>query len=169
MAYAVYDTERLLSDLENVLKTKLNTKIAAITAEKDALGVTLDLPTVDVNEGIFFQTWDDKILNSSPGILYGLRDSVADGSPYSATAEKLTLFVEVYFTNPMNEADDGSGVRRILRYMRAIKEIVQENFDSNEILSKIKIKTITPLSFRLDNDSSDEIKVGGVELETSIA
>lgn len=166
---ALYDVEDLLTDFETILKTKLNDKIAAIAAEKSAKGVPLDLPAIDVPQGIFFQTWDDQILNSSPGILYGLRESQADGSSYSVTGERVTLFAEVYFTQPMNEDSDASGTRRILRYMRALKEIVQENFDENELRSKIKVKTLTPLSFRLEGDTSDEIKVGGVEIETALA
>lgn len=165
---AIYDVENLLDDLKAILVAKLNPKIVAIAAEKLAIGQALDLPQIDTTEGIFFQTWDEKILNSSPGIIYGLRESAADGSSYQVTAQRVTLFVEIYYTNPMNEIDDGSGTKRILRYMRAVREVMQENFDANEILSKIKVKTITPLSFRLEG-SSDEIKVGGVELETSIA
>lgn len=165
---ALYDVERLLADLEDTLKTKLAAKLAAITAEKTALGFPLDLPEPAADD-FYFQTWDDKILNSSPGILYGLRESVADGSSHSVTSERITLFVEVYYTHPMNESDDGSGTKRILRYTRALKEIIQENFDANEIMAKIKVKTLTPLSFRLDTDTSDEIKVGGIELETALA
>ena len=166
MAGFTYDIECLLSDLETILTTKLGPKLTAIAAEKTGINKALDLP-LPAADDYYFQTWDDAILNSSPAILYGLRESAAEGVG-PATAERITAFVEVYFTNPINEIDDGSGVRRILRYTRAIKEIIQENFDENSILSKLKVKTITPLSFRLEEDTSNEIKVGGVELETSL-
>jgi hypothetical protein len=162
----MYDVERLLTDLKDILTTKLNAKLTDISNEKTTLGVPLDLPQIGV-DGFFFQTWDDAILNQKVGILYGLKESIADGA-WSSTAEKVTLFVEVYYPNPMNEKDDGSGVRRILRYTRALKEIMQENFDENEIRSKIKVKTIAPLSFRLEQDTSADIKVGGIELETAL-
>lgn len=163
----MYDIEKLLDDVKAILVTKLNAKIADISAEKASEANTLATPLLDTVEGIFFHTWDDKILNHSPAILYGLRSSEVDGSGLSNAAEKVTIFIEVYYTNPMNEISDAAGTRRMLRYMRALKEVLQENFDNNELRSKIKIKTFTPMSFRLD-ESSDDIKVGGVEVETSL-
>jgi hypothetical protein len=161
---ATYDIETLLDDIETLLKANLNTKIAAIEAEKTALGKAVGLPSVDTN-AYFQQAWSDKILNYSPAIFYGLEQIQASGS-HSATLEAYKIFVEVVI---VDSGMDTFTKNRIHRYSRALKEVFQENFDRLPWGNRINIETVRPISFKLEEDSSEEIKVGGVSIVTALA
>lgn len=162
---AKYDLEDCLDDFETLLTSKLNTKIAAIEAEKIAKGKGLDggLSAVD-SQAFFRQTWSDKILNYSPAIFFGI-ENVEAASGGMQTAERPTVFIECVIV------DGGMDMlthRKINRYSRAIKELIEENFDSFTFASKIKVETVRPTSFKLELDTSEEIKVGGVSVSLTI-
>lgn len=158
-----YDIEQLLEDIETLLKATLNNKIAAIEAEKIALGKGIGL--LPVNDAAYHQqTWSDKILNRSPAIFYGLEDTQSVGSN-SATLDIYKIFVEVVVSD---SGMDNFTKNRVHRYSRALKEVFQENFDQFPC-TKTNIETVRPISFKIDIDSSEEIKVGGVSITTVLA
>lgn len=160
----LYDLEDMLDDIEALLKANLNTKIEAITAAKSAAGKSVTLPTVR-DEAYFRQNWTDNILNYSPAIFYGVETIQASGSN-SATVEVYKFFVEALF---VDNGMDTDGERRLFRYSRAIKEVFQEKFDALPWGTKINIETVRPISFKLDQDSSEEVKAGGVSIITALA
>ena len=161
-----YDIEDVLDDVETLLKSKLNDAITAIETEKAEKNKTLLTPLELIsNEGYFRQTWSDKILNQSPAIFYGL-ENIETTSGGTATAEKLTLFIECVV---VDSGMDGDVHRRINRYSRAIKEVLENSFDYLSFASKIKVESLRPTAFKLDVDSSEEIKVGGVSVSLNIA
>lgn len=162
---ARYDLEDCLDDFETLLKANLNAKIASIEAEKTAKGrgLSTGLPSVDA-EGFFRQTWSDKILNYSPAIFFGI-ENVEAISGGMQTAERVTVFVECVLVDNGMDTDTH---RRINRYSRAIKELIEENFDAFSFASKIKVETIRPTSFKLELDTSEEIKIGGASVSLSI-
>jgi hypothetical protein len=159
-----YDTESLLSDIKKILVANLNTKISAVEAEKIAAGFpATQLAAVDTTNGYFEQNWSDAILNIKPAIFFGLEDIRAQGMG-PTTQETYQVFVEVILVSAQTDTLDKN---RIHRYARAIKEVFEENYD--KIPGTIKIETVRPVSFRLDLNSSDEIKVGGVSITTALA
>lgn len=168
-----YDIEDLIADVKRILLANLNTKIAAVEAEKIARGApATGLLPVDqtigpdgMPVGYFEQNWSDKNFNVSPAIFYGIEDAAATGvGPY--TQETIKLFVEIVL---VDSGQDNLGKLRIHRYTRAIKEVFEENFDKFGSSSKIKVETIRPLSFKLDLNTTEEVKVGGVQLTTALA
>lgn len=163
-----YDAESLLKDVKAILVNNLNTKVAAIEAEKIAVGCGASgITAIDTAKGYFEQTWSDKILNINPAIFYGIEDIAAEGmGPW--TSETIQIFVEVILVDsgidPLQLARN-----KILRYSRAIKEVFQENYDRLPMGNQIKIKTLRPIAFKLDLNTSEEIKVGGVSITTALA
>jgi len=162
---AKYDLEDCLDDFETLLTSKLNAKISAIEAEKIAKGKGLanGLATIEA-EAFFRQTWSDKILNNSPAIFFGI-ENVEAASGGMQTSERPTIFIECVIVDGGMDTDTH---RRINRYSRAIRELIEENFDSFTFASKIKVETVRPTSFKLELDTSEEIKVGGVSVSLNI-
>ena len=159
-----YDVEMLLDDIEVLLKAKLPAKLIAIEAEKTALGIPVGLDAIDPT-AYFQQNWSDEILNQAPAIFYGV-ESIQAESIGPATIEKLKLFVEIIM---LDSGMDAYGKRRLNRYSRAIKEVFHENFDQLPWSNKTIVETVRPISFTLDENTSEEMRVGGVSIATAIA
>lgn len=168
-----YDTETLMKEVLSIMTTNLNTKIASIEAEKIAAGFpTTGLKPVDATigadgtpNGYFEQTWSDKILNIDPAIFYGIEETAATGIG-PMTEQRFKLFVEVVL---VDSGQDDLTKNRVHRYARALKEIFEENYDRLSFGNQIKIETIRPISLKLDLDTSEVLKVGGVSITTAIA
>lgn len=158
--------EDLLNNVKSLLTTYLNAKIDSIEAEQVSKGLpATNLAHVDTVNGYFLQSWSDKILNANPAIFYGIEDIASEGYG-PATAQRYRIFVEVVVIDSLQDLLVNT---RIFRYADAIKEVFEEHYDFLSSSSQIKIETVRPVSFKLDMNSSEEIKVGGVSLHTSIA
>jgi hypothetical protein len=163
----IYDVEDLFFEIEAIVKNNLNAKIVAVEAEKTAKGKGLALEQI-ASDAFYTQTWDDNIWNKSPAVMIAL-DTIRPISNDSLNAQIVPIVVEIILVKGINEAADGDTTRRILRYSRALKEIIEQNFDNNELRARIKVETIRPTSFRLEEDTSRELHFGGVELQIALA
>lgn len=171
-----YDLENLLSDINRLLVANINATIDAVEAEKVAQGLPassiehIDLTTSTTNpsgyNGLFEQSWSPANLNVKNAIFYGVEDIQTQGIG-PASVQTVKAFVEIIHTDSGN---DILGLKRLARYSRAIKDIFESNFDRFPLTSnKIKIETVRPISFKLETDSSEEIRVGGVSITMAIA
>ena len=158
-----FDAEVLLDSILDIMTTGLNTKIAAVEAEKTAMGKSIGLAAVDSN-AYYRQTWNDKILQYTPAIFYGIENTAATAVA-GVTATQYFLFVEVIISDSGN---DDQVVNRILRYTRALQELFEEQFGKVAEAGRIKIETVRPVSFKLDEDTSDEVKVGGISITLTL-
>lgn len=158
-----YDLEDLCDDIATLLKEKLNAKIEAISNEKADAGKSFDLPLIGENN-YFFQSWDQKIRNTKVCIFYGIAKVDAQGIGPN-TSESYQLFIEVVYTSSRT---DTKSVQRILRYSRALKEVIEENWDELFSGNKLIVETLVPISFILDSNTSEEVRVGGVSIGTSL-
>ncbi len=160
-----YDLEDLLDDVETLLKTSLNAKIQAVESEKTSKGKGLATGLSSIADDSFYrQTWSDKILNTSPAIYFGI-ENVETSGVGPASAETIKIFSEVVI---VDSGMDDLTHRRVNRYSRAMKELFESNFAKFNYASKIKIETVRPTSFRLELDTSEEIKVGGVSISMTL-
>lgn len=153
------DVECILENIEIFLKEKLNDKISAIDLEKNS-GWNTEL--VDENAFIF-QSLDNLPVNFDPILFYGI-SKVEGESIHSANAEIYSIEISII------KADDESKTigKKLLRYNRALKEIFQENcFKIGNVRPKIKVSSLQPISFQLQN-SSNQFKAIGIEIELSI-
>lgn len=163
---ARYDLEDALDDLLALVQATLPQKLLDIETEKAAKGKALSPTLAPIANGSYYrQSWSEKILNTNPSIFYGIEDVQAtDGG--GEIAEIAKIFFEIILVDSGQTNDTHS---RIARYARALKEIFGENFGAIQSVGRIKIETVRPISFRLELDSSEEIKAGGVSLTIGIA
>ena len=157
-----YDIERLEADLLALVKAKLPAKLAEITAEK-ADSIVLGVPT----DAEYFNTTDDEVNNDKLSVQYGVVDGSAFSISSNTTEDNRYIFL-IY----LNELNSQPGVvrKKLFRYIRAFKEIFEENFDRFPCVSNIKVQSIAPTSAGWDeNENSPVYKVGGVYIETSLA
>ncbi len=161
-----YDGEDILDDVIAMVQAGIEAKLIEIENQKISKGKGIEggLPPPAL-AAYFRQTWSDKILNYSPAIFYGIQEVLADGVG-PVTMEKFKIFVEVIL---VDSGMDTNTSNRILRYSRALREVLQERFDAVADTGRIKIETVSPVSFKLEVDSSEELKVGGVSLTVAIA
>ena len=173
MAKRLYDCEDLLDDIVALLKEKLPAKIDEIAAIKSENGKEISLPQIS-EEAYFYQNWSDKILNYPVAIFNGVENIQASGSG-PATYEAYRIFVEVVVidggieTAEINGVKTAVGIRKVNRYARAIREVLEDNFASLPWHTKTNIETVRPLSFTIDQNTSEEVKVGGVSITTGLA
>lgn len=162
---AKYDGEDLLDSVLGIMTAGLNTKIAAIEAEKTAAGKGLTPTLASIDSAAYFeQTWTDKILNMNPAIFYGIEDVQAvDGGGVIAKTYK--VFVEVVLVDSGMTNDTH---KRISRYSRALEELFAEAYAPAIPIGKVKVDSVRPMAFKLALDSDDEIKVGGVSLTITL-
>lgn len=158
-----FDTEDILDLINSIMSSggALNAKIAAIELEKGALTPTLaPIPS----GGYYAQTWNDKILQTSPGVFYGIEEVLATGIG-AAVAKTYRIFVEIVLTDSGLTND---GWRRIARYSRALEELFTSSFGAAAEVGTVKVDQVRPIAFKLELDSSDEVKVGGISLTMSL-
>jgi len=165
-----FDQEDLLDSILSIMTNGLNGKIAAIEAEKAAKVPSAALtPTLApvLAAAYHLQSWSEKILAHSPAIFYGVENvTTNDGGASGVAAKNYTVFCEIILTDSGQTNDVH---RRIARYSRALEELFTEAFTDLPYGSRIKIETVRPISFKLELDSSEEIKVGGVSLAITLA
>lgn len=154
-----FDIECFLDNLEQFLKDNLNDRIAAIDAEKNS-GWTTEL--VD-DAAYIFQSLDNMPVNFDPILFYGVSSVESDGIN-GATGK--TYKIEISIIKADSESKTTG--KKLLRYQRALEEIFEENyFIINNVRPKITITSLQPISFQLQN-SGDQFKAIGIEIEYSI-
>lgn len=161
-----FDVESLLTNIKAILVANLNTKIAAVETEKVAMGaIVTHIQPIDPAAGYIEQSLSDLTNIQAQTIFYGIEhiDAVGVGP---TTSQKFKCFIVVLLVDTRN---DTLAKYKIHRYTRAIKEVFEDNYDQLFSSSQIRIETIAPISFKLDENTSEEMKVGGVNLYTSLA
>lgn len=154
-----FDIECFLDNLLVFLKANLNTKLAAIDAEKGGAIVT---PLIDDNAYVF-QSLDEMPVNFDPILFYGVSD-VKSKSVHSATAKQ--YFIEVSVIKTVSEVKTIG--KQLLRYQRALEEIFEENsFKINNVRQKTEISSLQPISFKLQNEG-EQFRAIGIEIEFSM-
>ena len=164
-----YDAEDLMLLLLSVMQNNdaLNAQITAIEAEK-----AIRSPPQTLTPGLasipfvnyYKQTWSDKILNTNPSIFYGIEDiTTTDGGGAAAKAYK--CFVEIIL---IDNGQTNDTWQRVFRYSRALEEIFEKAFDAAAELGTVHIEQLRPIAAKLDLDSSEEIKVGGISISVTL-
>lgn len=157
---SAYDFENILDNVESILKTNLNTKISEVNTEKSD-SITLN----DVDSSAYaFQSLNNEIVNFDPFIVYGLIDIESDGiGPYTSSEAIIQVVLVACDTS------EGVGMdRRMFRYQRAIKEVIESNWQSGGLGNKIKIDSLMPMTVKR-LDGSEEFKAIGIEIKTNLA
>ena len=158
-----YDVERLIDDTLAIVKSNLNDKLDEIQNEKDTLlgDDNFNLPRID--DKAYFDSLDDKVANFNEYVYYGVGDNAVIEIA-SAEASEVSLF----FTVVLHYDGDDRIYRKMLRYIRALQEIVSENFGEIPECSNFKVATISPADLK-DLDGDTFHKIGGISISSAIA
>ena len=158
MGKPIRDVEDVENRIIGVIQDNLGTKIADINAEK---GDTL---LIEIPIDSYITTFNESVNNKKSFVFYGV-DSIDTLPIGSATKQTINMFVFVFFSE-LNRQDENR--KKSFRYSRAFKEIVEGKSNSFGPLSQIKITSIAPSDFQL-NENSPLYKIGGVIIEVDLA
>jgi hypothetical protein len=154
-----YDIENFFDDLKAFLQANMNTKLAAIDAEK-ADGITLG--TIS-NAAYFFQTLGDEIANYNPFVFYGI-DQLPANAIYSNVDAAITAQVVIVLSDDEN---DPNIMKRLLRYQRALIELFESNYAGISKIGKILVSGLAPAPLALAGRAGLD-RVIGVNLEVHL-
>lgn len=133
-----YDAEKLLIDLAGIVTGNLNAKIDVINTEKNDSVTLKHLDTTKV----FFQDLNTENVAADLFLFYGLEDPQAEGlGPYTASRFEIFFILAVADTG-----ENGSAyMTRLLRYMRAMKEIFEDNYSTIPQAGRLRISSLSPV------------------------
>lgn len=157
---AKYDVETFLSDLQSYLNSNLNTKLSAIDSEK---ADSITLKQID-SSAYILQTMDGTIPNYDPYVFYGIQD-IESTSIQGASASRYTIVVAIILADPLR---DTSIAKRMLRYQRALSEVIHDKYAEIGSSLKAKIQNLVPIALT-DMDSANAFRGIGVSIEITIA
>jgi len=145
------DTEQILYGMDAALKTRLNAEIGLINTEKADAVVLLPVD----NAAIFVQQLNDKTINYDPYIIHGISaEAITSAGRSSASRTSLFIVLAISSQNVDNIP------KRLLRYSRAIKQVVLKEFDT----FKPDLTGTGPITFQ-DSNTGNFHKGIGLEFE----
>ena len=157
-----YDHESLATDIENLLLDNLSTKITALNTEKGD-----DLLETIPREAYHFQSLDFSEVVDRVALLYGLFEPQAD-SAQGTTAEEVSIEIYVIMARQSNNESDKIQAKRAFRYRRALREVIEDNFDELINGSNMEVSNLdlVPLTFE---DSDDTALAIGISISVHLA
>jgi hypothetical protein len=154
-----YDLENLMSDVKAIMTTHLNNKISDLNDEKSD---STTLLTVD-DAAYFLQELDSTTINYNPYIFYSCEE--IEGSGFGPNTPQEFLINCILVLADQSAYSDIPA--RMFRYLRALKEIFEENFSIKSNSNFISINQITPIPLTDLNDNQ-QFRVTGIQIRTSI-
>jgi hypothetical protein len=155
------DIELIESKILQIVKDNFLAKINEINNDKNDDIILTNIPSKN-----FIMNLDSEPLNSSLFINYGLADSeiIEELGSFSTV---WTLFYVVYI-NEMNRMKGAKVRSKVLRYTRALEEIIIENSDKiSKYTTLPKISHILPQD--VENTERTPYKIGGIKLDIIIS
>lgn len=147
--------ETFVDDIIALLQANLPTKITDINTEKG------NFPIVNIENANYYDNIGHQVLNINQFIYYTIVDIVTNTNGHQTSLE-VTLAVSVVFDNTNG---DGT-IQKVLRYSRALREVLQDNFKDSSSTSRFRITEFVPIDIQL-NEGSD-FKMGGIHVTSTI-
>jgi nicotinate-nucleotide pyrophosphorylase len=152
---AKYDIEAFVDQVISTMQDDLPGKVTEINTEKgDEL--LINIPNESYYGNIMLQ-----VLNVNQFIYYQVVD-IETNTNGGLTAIAVTLQVSVVFI----DSSDVNTTKKALRYSRALREVIQENFKISGSASRLKITEFAPQDIQV-NEGSD-FKMGGIHITSTI-
>jgi len=156
-----YDAECLEAELLAIVQNNLGAKLTEISTEK---GDSLSLP--DIDSADYYSSMVYQEINADPFIRYGITASDPDDQNMtSVTARSYTVIFEVVFMEDFSGDDTR---KKAFRYIRALKEVIDANFNKLRSASVIDVIEVLPTDFVANDDQSTVYKIGGVNITATI-
>jgi hypothetical protein len=155
----IYDIEQFVDEVEALFKSNYNAQLALVDADKND-GLILD----QVNENAFvIQTMDEKAFNENPFLFIGI-NGVESESGQAALRETIAVEIVIVLVDNYDRSID----KKLLRYQRAMKELILSNFNKlTRDRSEVEIKSMVPIQFQLQNSDRTH-KAIGIEITKTI-
>ena len=154
-----YDVESYFDSIVQFFKDNFNDKIDQINTEKND-SIVLSY----VNESDYaLQTMSEKCFNSNQFLFIGITniDTTQNGS---ALDESVSIEIVIVLTDSYDNTID----KRLLRYQRAMKEIILDNYKKlTRDRTEVVIQSQVPIQFQVQN-SDRHHKALGIEINKSI-
>ena len=165
---AIFDAERFVDNVQSIVQTNLGAKLTAITAdfasEDAAAGRTITLEDVP-STGYFLNT-----VTPSPNVnpfIAIIIDSVAASSAGATPRLEYNFSIVLGHFGLKNQTWDNI-TRKMFRYVRAIKEVMLENFDKNLGHSKTTLVNII-FNQEFEVKEGQVIRANGLTFSATIA
>lgn len=159
MTILKYDVETFWEDIETIIKNNIGAKITSINLEKNDT-ITLATPAILA----FFHDMDDEAANYDPLVLTGLVSNQSIGIG-PETCETAVINAAIIIND---NGQDLFITKRMLRYQRCLKEIIEANFYSQRSYGKLKIESLPILEFT-KKDTSERYKMASINIISSFA
>lgn len=165
------DTERLIKRFRTVLQDNLDAKLAAITAEyatEDAseFGDSITLETIAASS-YFFNT-SPLSLNIGVFIIIGVQ-AIGSTTSGPSVAKAYEIFVTIAHTGLKNDPTHNQTESKILRYTRAIQEVILDNFDRIAAGFSLAGVSELPANPEIQLESGETLRVSGLVFSATIA
>ena len=156
---AATDFELLLNRVKTTIADNLNTKLGVIDTDKND-GITL----AQVDSAAYdFQELQGAAMSYNPFVAVQIEDVETEGYG-AATVNTITIGVTLFLSDP----GDDTGWKRMLRYGRALQEVIEGNFSEIETGARLKVTSRVPDKIRLLNNAA-ETRVVGIAIQATIA
>lgn len=155
MAIKKQDLEVILDSVVTLLQSKLNSKLTAISTEK---GDTVPNLAIDNNAYVILGL-NQKTINFDPFVMLIATDIKTKGER-GISAHEVDLSVLTI------KADEGENInihRTMLRYMRAMEEVFEENYSALDTGVFYNIQTLAPKTL-VDLNTNKTFRGAGVGL-----
>lgn len=154
------DIEKVEQVILGIIQSKFATKIAEINVDKK------DTILEDIPSDNYFNNFYEEEETSDLFIFYGI-EQVETQSIGADSAETWTIFYHVFVGDSNNKK---ANVRpKVLRYTRALKEIINENSDKiSRVCSKGEISNLTPENVEDINNNTPFYR-GGIEFKITLS
>ena len=143
----IYDLEQMIRDTETLFKAKLNTEIVLINTQKND---SIVLDQIPADQYVIF-TLDDRVNNfKTPWIQIGIADTPLGESSLETAIEKNVITIQVALFD-INEKERKNTFYKLLRYQKAIKQVLLKNPDLFQGYSSPLMQSLPPAAFPLDS------------------
>lgn len=151
-----YDIESFINEMVSIVQAGLPAKITSINTEKsDSNSIT------QIDNANYYQDISDQIINVNPFIYYTMVD-IQSTSNGAVTMLNITLAMSVVFDN----TNSTGTMQKVLRYSRALREVIQEAFKQQASNSRLEISEFVPTDMEINSGS--DFKIGGIHINSSI-
>lgn len=154
---AKFDLEDFRSLFLGLIQDNIDSKLDEIDAEKG------DFTLVKPDSSHFIHTIDSQALAFDPFIHYGF-SNIETSSQAGKVRWTPTMLFAFYF---LDRGDGDIAESKVLRYTRAMTEIIAENATKNAIISTVEILPLPPAIVSLADQDGSNYKVGGIEIKGS--
>ena len=157
-----YDAEYIVDVILDVVKDNLNTKLSDISTEKNDSITLADIPS-----SAYFFNHMPVNNNISSFVVYGITETEVLDNAGMGVLKRYSVDIELVLSGLTNKSRE-TLERTLMRYTRAIEEVLAENWDNINLTGKLILNQIPAQTFQIE-ESGELFRVAGVRalIETS--